>query len=56
MDQNKTPEHIRIDERNHVEKLLLEQLAGLQWEILDLNKTQTPQQTFRENFLRSDIK
>lgn len=50
MDKNKTPEHIRIDERNHVEKPLLEQLAGLQWDILDLDKTQTPQQTFRESF------
>ena len=50
MDKNKTPEHIRIDERNHVEKPLLDQLAGLEWEILDLDKTQTPQQTFRENF------
>lgn len=49
MDRGKTPEHIRIDERNHVEKPLLEQLAGLQWDILDLdNKTQTPQQTFRD--------
>jgi hypothetical protein len=25
MDKNKTPEHIRIDEPNHVEKPLLEQ-------------------------------
>lgn len=50
MDRNKTPEHIRIDERNHVEKPLLEQLAGLQWEILDLDKAQTPPQTFRESF------
>lgn len=50
MDKNKTPEHIRIDERNHVEKPLLEQLSGLQWEVLDLDKTQTPRQTFRESF------
>ena len=50
MDRGKTPEHIRIDERNHVEKPLLEQLAGLQWDILDLDKIQTPQQTFRDNF------
>ncbi len=50
MDRGKTPDHIRIDERNHVEKPLLEQLAGLQWDILDLDKTQTPQQTFRESF------
>lgn len=50
MDRSKTPEHIRIDERNHVEKPLLDQLDGLQWEVLDLNKTQTPQETFRESF------
>jgi type I restriction enzyme R subunit len=50
MAPNKTPEHIRIDERNYVEKPLLEQLAGLQWEVLDLDKTQTPRQTFRESF------
>ncbi len=50
MDRSKTPEHIRIDERNHVEKPLLDQLAGLQWDILDLDKIQTPQQTFRDNF------
>ncbi len=50
MDRGKTPDHIRIDERNHVEKPLLEQLAGLQWDILDLDKTQTPQDTFRDSF------
>jgi len=50
MDRSKTPEHIRIDERNHVEKPLLDQLNGLQWEVLDLDKTQTPQETFRGSF------
>jgi len=29
---------------------LLEQLAGLQWNILYPDKIQTPQQTFRESF------
>jgi hypothetical protein len=33
MDKNKTPEHIRIDERNYVGKPLLEQLKDLQWEV-----------------------
>lgn len=50
MDKNKIPDYIRIDERNHVEKPLLDQLEGLQWEILDLDKGHTPQQTFRESF------
>ena len=29
MTQDKTPPHIKLDERNHVEKLLLDELAGL---------------------------
>ena len=40
----------RIDERHHVEKPLLDQLAGLGWEILDLDNTQRPADTFRESF------
>ena len=48
---DKTPESIKIDERNHVEKPLLTQLAGLGWEILDLEmRQQTPQQSYRANF------
>ena len=35
MSQNKTPQHIKLDERNHVEKPLLDQLSGLGWEIID---------------------
>ncbi len=42
MIQDKTPPHIRLDERNHVEKPLLDQLAGLGWEVLDLNAKQHP--------------
>src|SRR5215217_7462320 len=45
---DKTPEYIKIDERNHVEKPLLDQLAGLGWEVLDLDRTQRPGDTFRE--------
>lgn len=41
----------RLDERNHVEKPLLEQLNGLGWEIIDLtDEKQTPTHTFRESF------
>jgi len=47
---DKTPKHIRLDERNHVEKPLLEQLEGLGWEILDLDNKQHPAETFRESF------
>ncbi len=43
--------HLKLDERNHVEKPLLDQLDGLGWDIIDLtDKKQTPADTFRENF------
>ncbi|NCS28814.1 MAG: type I restriction endonuclease subunit R [Microcystis aeruginosa F13-15] len=47
---NKTASDIKLDERNGVEKPLLDQLYGLDWEILDLDKKQKPQDTFRESF------
>ena len=45
-----TAQPLRLDERRHVEKPLLDQLAGLGWEILDLDNTQRPADTFRESF------
>lgn len=45
-----TSQSHRLDERNHVEKPLLDQLAGLGWEILDLDKEQVPAHSHRENF------
>ncbi|MGY0620595.1 type I restriction endonuclease subunit R [Lysobacter sp. A378] len=51
MSTKSTPAHIRLDERNHVEKPLLDQLAGLGWNILDLtDKQQTPAHTGRTSF------
>jgi type I restriction enzyme, R subunit len=50
MKSDKTPEHIKIDERNHVEKPLLDQLHGLEWEILDLDRIQKPQDSHRTDF------
>ncbi|MFM6455809.1 MAG: type I restriction endonuclease, partial [Planktothrix sp.] len=50
MKQDKTPDAIKVDERNHVEKPFLHQLAGLGWEILDLDRGQKPQDSHRENF------
>jgi type I restriction enzyme R subunit len=50
MKPDKTPQHIKIDEREHVEKPFLEQLRGLNWEVIDLDNQQTPAQTFRERF------
>ena len=45
------PDRYNLDERNHVEKPLLDQLADLGWEIIDLTDTkQKPGDTFRENF------
>jgi|LGOV01.1.fsa_nt_gb type I restriction enzyme R subunit len=51
MSIKKTPNHIKLDERNHVEKPLLDQLQSLGWDIIDLtDEKQTPAHTFRENF------
>ena len=55
MSLDKTPTHIRIDERYHVEKPLLDQLAGLNWEVIDLTKDQlkreqSPTDSHRESF------
>lgn len=50
MQPDKTPQHIKLDERNHVEKPLLAQLQGLGWQVLDLDRTQKPQDSDRENF------
>ena len=38
MSRNKSLTHIKLDERNHVEKPLLDQLKGLGWEIIDLEQ------------------
>ena len=48
MNTDKTPAYIKIDERNHVEKPLLDQLAGLGWEVFDLDAKQSPKDTRRE--------
>jgi type I restriction enzyme R subunit len=37
---NKVTLAIKLDDRNNVEKPLLDQLAGLGWEILDLDSKQ----------------
>ena len=42
-------QQIKLDERNHVELPLLEQLKGLGWEVLDLQAQQTPGQTHRSS-------
>ena len=44
-------EALLLDERNHVEKPLLDQLSGLSWEVIDLTgMKQTLAATHRESF------
>lgn len=41
---------LKLDERNHVEKPLLEQLQGFGWKIIDCDSKRPPSDTWRENF------
>ncbi|MCX6876639.1 MAG: type I restriction endonuclease subunit R [Verrucomicrobia bacterium] len=50
MSTKDTAAQIRLDERQHVEKPLLDQLAGLGWEIIDLDSKQHPGDSHRANF------
>ncbi len=50
MNTDQIPQSIKLDERNHVEKPLLDQLDGLDWEIIDLDNKQHPADTHRTNF------
>lgn len=47
---DETAKILRIDERNHVEKPLLDQLHDLGWTIKDLDSKQHPQDTGRVSF------
>lgn len=44
------PSFLRLDELNHVEEPFLDQLAGLDWEIIDLLSKHNPSDTFRASF------
>jgi type I restriction enzyme R subunit len=50
MTKGKTPPHIKLDERNHVEIPLLDQLDGLDWDIIDLDNKQHPKDSHRQSF------
>ena len=50
MIKDNTPEYIKIDERTHVEKPLLDQLQGLGWIVLDLDTKQKASDTYRQSF------
>lgn len=41
---------LKLDEYNHVEKPFLEQLAGLGWDVLELQMQQEPGQSYRNSF------
>ena len=41
---------LKLDEYSHVEKPFLEQLAGLGWDVLELQMQQQPGQSFRTSF------
>ena len=43
-------QQLKLDERNHVEKPLLDQLSGLGWEVIDLKMQQQPGESFRKSF------
>ena len=50
-DTAQSSEALRLDERNHVEKPLLDQLASLGWEVIDLtDMKQMPATAHRESF------
>lgn len=50
MSAKDTPAQIRLDERQHVEEPLLDPLAGLGWEIIDLDAKQYPGDSHRASF------
>ena len=49
-DFNHQTVRLRLDERNHVEKPLLDQLDGLGWEIIDLDNKQHSADSHRDSF------
>ena len=64
MATDKTPTHIRLDEKNHVEEPFLKQLEsmpGIHWKVLrlEMGQGQLPQETQREDFsqviMRKDL-
>ena len=49
--ESTTTRQLRLDERNHVEVPLLDQLTGLGWEVMDLTDAkQTPADSHPESF------
>lgn len=53
MAADKTPAHVKMDEKNHVEEPFLHQLEtmpGLRWKVLRLDNYQAPEETQRTEF------
>ena len=48
--KKKIPDPIKIDEKHHVEEPFLEQLEELGWTVKQLEQTQLPQDSGRDNF------
>jgi type I restriction enzyme R subunit len=48
--REKTPPHLKVDEKNHVEEPFLSQLEGLGWKIIRLDNKQKPADSYRESF------
>jgi type I restriction enzyme R subunit len=47
---DKTPEYIKIDEKNHIEEPFLHQLEGLRWDVVRLEQAQAPKDSKRGSF------
>jgi type I restriction enzyme R subunit len=59
MAADKTPPHVRMDEKSHVEEPFLHQLEtmpGLHWKVLRLDNFQTPAETQRTEFTQTIMK
>jgi type I restriction enzyme R subunit len=50
LSNDKKNDALRLDEKQHVENPLLDQLENLGWTVLRLEQKQEPQQSFRQNF------
>ena len=50
--ESKSTKEIKPHEHNHGEKPLLDQLAALDWELIGLDRTQHPSDTYRQLYLK----
>ena len=50
MRKSTSEKNLKFDERNHVEKPLIDQLEGLGWQIIDLDAKQKPGDRHRSSY------